>query len=702
MKREASASNELNSGAAPATVDEKADSLKFLPDFKPLYQQVWEGEAVKTLVSPETGPVIAQHLGTIHSGVSEEDNMHTLKRCALVAFFSAVSVYSQANEPIESITVSATPIAIDDAGSSISIISREDILRRNAPTVQALLREVPGFAVSQQGSEGAISQLRVRGAEANQVLVLINGIEANDPAQGSEFDFSQLTTHDIERIEIVRGPQSALWGSEAMAGVIHIITMPGAEVSGFEIGAEAGSFSTSRATLDARHAGSKHQVKFSANYLDSEGTNISRTGSEDDGLENITAGLSGRYQATDRVSLAYTARYTDRKAEFDGTDFFTTGLPTDTEYETESEYLYTGITLQHTLTDLFDHSLDISRADSDNETYDGNPQNSVTRATRDAIRYQLNMVGAANRLSLLLEHETEDYEQRGPIVFGDPNKDLDTETDSVAVEYRYDSEQFNLSASVRRDNNSEFDDATSWRLTGNTHIAGANLFASVGESIKNPSFTERFGFFNNFIGNPELKPEESFHWEIGVRKGFAENQINLALTYFDADLENEINGFVFDPVTFGFTSANVDGRSERSGIELELGYAPNSRFDMAMAYTYLDATQEDFTGNDVTEVRRPEHVASLTMNYTWPKAGINFVASYTGDQEDDYFPPFPPFQERVELGAYTLVSVSGYYNLNDTVTLTARMENMTDEDYEQVYGYESPGFGGYLGLRVSM
>ncbi|MDG1232168.1 MAG: TonB-dependent receptor plug domain-containing protein, partial [Pseudomonadales bacterium] len=123
------------------------------------------------------------------------------------------------SEVVEIITVSATPINIDDAGSSVSVISRQDILDRNAASIQDLLREVPGFSVSQQGSHGAVSQVRVRGAEANQVLVMINGIEVNDPAQGSEFDFSQISTNDIERIEIVRGPQSALWGSDAMAGV---------------------------------------------------------------------------------------------------------------------------------------------------------------------------------------------------------------------------------------------------------------------------------------------------------------------------------------------------------------------------------------------------------------------------------------------------------------------------------------------------
>ena len=127
-------------------------------------------------------------------------------------------------EEIESITVSAIPLNVNEAGSSVSIITKEDISARGLPSIQSLLREVAGFAVSQQGSQGAVTQLRARGAEANQILVLIDGVEANDIAQGSEFDFSQLSTSDIERIEIVRGPQSALWGSDALAGVVHVVT----------------------------------------------------------------------------------------------------------------------------------------------------------------------------------------------------------------------------------------------------------------------------------------------------------------------------------------------------------------------------------------------------------------------------------------------------------------------------------------------
>jgi len=618
-----------------------------------------------------------------------------------ISFVSSQVMAQPASEAMEVITVSATPINIDDAGSSVSVISRQDILDRNAGSVQDLLREVPGFSVSQQGSHGAVAQVRIRGAEANQVLVLINGIEVNDLAHGSEFDFSQISTNDIERIEIVRGPQSALWGSDAMTGVIHIITMPNTDDSSFDASLETGSFSTQRATFSANLGSSRHQTKLSVDYLDSDGTNIARNGSEDDGLENLTVSLAGRYAASDNLSLSYTIRHTDKTSEFDAIDFFTTGLPVDADYETDSTYLYSGVSITQVVSDSIDHSLKASRTDTDNKTSASNPDKDETSGVRDTFKYQFNYLDGANHLSLRVEHETEEYKQRGTSsFFGDPNQNLDAKTDSFAAEYRYVGERFNYSLSGRHDKNSEFDDSNSWRMTGNFKLSQATLFASVGESIKNPTFTERFGFFTNFIGNPDLEPEESLHWEIGARTSLLNDKLELAATYFNADLENEINGFVFDAGTGGFTSGNIDGESKRKGVELAFGYTQSERFDLRATYTYLDATQQGFNGSDVTEVRRPEHTGSLTMNYRWQQAGLNFSVSYTGTQEDNFFPPFPPFQERVELDAFTLVSLSGYYNLNDLVTVTARIENLADENYEQVYGFASPGIGGHLGFRL--
>ena len=627
--------------------------------------------------------------------------LHARCMALFISFVSSQVMAQPVSEAMEVITVSATPININDAGSSVSVISRQNILDRNAGSVQDLLREIPGFSVNQQGSHGAVTQVRIRGAEANQVLVLINGIEVNDLAQGSEFDFSQISTNDIERIEIVRGPQSALWGSDAMAGVIHIITMPNTDDSSFDASLETGSFSTQRATFSANLGSSRHQTKLSVDYLDSDGTNIARNGNEDDGLENLTVSLAGRYAASDNLSLSYTIRHTDKTSEFDAIDFFTTGLPVDADYETDSTYLYSGVSITQIVSDSIDHSLKASRTDTDNKTSASNPDKDETSGVRDTFKYQFNYLDGANHLSLRVEHETEEYKQRGTSsFFGDPNQNLDAKTDSFAAEYRYVGERFNYSLSGRHDKNSEFDDSNSWRMTGNFKLSQATLFASVGESIKNPTFTERFGFFTNFIGNPDLEPEESLHWEIGARTSLLNDKLELAATYFNADLENEINGFVFDAGTGGFTSGNIDGESKRKGVELAFGYNQSERFDLRATYTYLDATQQGFNGSDVTEVRRPEHTGSLTMNYRWQQAGLNFSVSYTGTQEDNFFPPFPPFQERVELNAFTLVSLSGYYNLNDLVTVTARIENLADENYEQVYGFASPGIGGHLGFRL--
>ncbi len=309
-----------------------------------------------------------------------------------------------------------------------------------------------------------------------------------------------------------------------------------------------------------------------------------------------------------------------------------------------------------------------------------------------------------NILTGVLEYETEDYEQRGEAsFFGDPNKNLETTTKSVAVEYRFNGESINISLSARSDDNSDFDNSSTWRATTAWSLPNnsTNLFASVGEGIKNPTFTERFGFFDTFIGNPELKPEQSFSWEVGIRQSILNDRALLTATWFNARLEDEINGFVFDRGTGSFTAVNVDGESSREGLELSLDYQISERFAMTASYTYLDATQEDGTGDDITEVRRPENSGSISANYNWGKANINLLVAYTGRQDDDYFPPFPPYQERVELDSYTLVSISSSYQVNGNLEITLQLENAFDDNYEEVFGYASPGLTAYGGVRMS-
>lgn len=603
---------------------------------------------------------------------------------------------------IENITVSATPIKMSETGSAVSVISREDILNSGTPNLVELLRSVPGFAVSQQGSSGAVAQVRVRGAEANQILVLIDGIEANDLSQGGEFDFSQVSTHDIQRIEIVRGPQSALWGGDAMAGVVHIITRPTGSGPKLSLQTEAGSFGTQRLAGAWYHNGESLQLQLSADHIDTDGTNIARDGNEDDGLRNLTVSMSGRWLLSPDFNVAFTLRQSDKTTDFDAIDFFTTGLPVDADHQSQSDYRYASIEASHDLSVRLDHSLTLSRSDTDNRTDTGGIADDIASGSRDALRYQVNFSESAHTASLRAEYERDRFQQRGTAsFFGNPNQNREAASGSIAAEYRFDGVLTHLSLSARRDNNSEFDDATSWRLTANRLFSDYQVYASVGKSVKNPTFTERYGYFTNFVGNARLKPERSLQWELGARRSFLDEQLAIGLTWYEADLTDEINGFSFDLTAGGFTAVNIDGESQRSGAEIDVRWAITDRLDLRGSYSYTDATQENAAGRDQQEVRRPEHAGALAITYRWPRAGLHLAVSHTGRQQDDYFPPYPPFQERVDLDAFTLVSLNTWFRLSDHLTLTARFENASDSDYEEVYGFAAPGFGAFAGIQLS-
>ena len=248
--------------------------------------------------------------------------------------------------PTITVTASRTPVDVNETASAISILSKAEIQQRNASSIADLLRELPGFAVSQQGARGAVTQVRVRGAEANQVLVLIDGVEANDIAQGSEFNFAHLSVDRIERIEVVRGPQSALWGSDALAGVINVITIPDGRTDNHHrltVNTELGAFN-SRA-IGATYQLKDHHYQFSLglDHYQTDGTNIARQGTEDDGYENTTFALNGNYLPVEELQLGFSYRQTRSSAAFDDIDYAVTGLPVDADVSTDSIQTYSRV-----------------------------------------------------------------------------------------------------------------------------------------------------------------------------------------------------------------------------------------------------------------------------------------------------------------------------------------------------------------------
>lgn len=638
----------------------------------------------------------------------------------LFATILVTAAVSAADRPPETIVVTASriPVPLSAVGSSITVIDREQFERRGSTFAIDLLRNVPGVAISQSGSIGSQTQLRMRGAEANQVLVLIDGIKANDPAGNAEFAFENLGTWGIDRIEVVRGAQSGLWGSDALAGVINVITRGADEetsVSGF---AEGGAFDTFSA--GTRIAGTLLGARtgLSVSRVDSDGSNSSRSGSEDDGYRNNTANLSLAISPADNLELEVNGRYADIHKEFDDTDWRTerpTGLPTDTLDETDMSLAYFGARGTLSLLDQrWIQSLRAgwTRSDTDNSNEFGS--NGSTDADRYAFYYQstyhftpASSDSAGNSLTLALDHEREDFSQRGTVTGSfDPNQDQSDRNTALVAEGLFSPvARVSVSLSLRHDDNSSFRNINTYRATTawSDDTTGTRLHAAVGRGQKAPTFIERYGFFpGQFTGNPDLDPERSTAWEVGIDQRLPAANASVGATYFHEDMKNEIFGFAFDTQTLQTTAVNLPGTSKRRGVEVTATAQPLPALKLFAAYTYTDATEPDATtGDERREIRRPRHTGSLGADWTslGGRLELNANLSYTGTRDDDFFPP-SFIKETVVLGAYKLVGFAATWRIDESVRLFTRIDNLFDTSYEDVYGYNTPGIGAYAGVRL--
>ncbi|XXK59156.1 TonB-dependent receptor plug domain-containing protein [Porticoccaceae bacterium nBUS_09] len=633
-------------------------------------------------------------------------NKHYSAAFALAVSSFSAQVISDTNAEIEEVLVSASliPITASRSANAVTVIDRAQLRNRATVSLSNILRDVPGFSVSQVGVLGSQTQIRVRGAEANHLLVTIDGVEANDPSQGDEFSWGTLTASDIERIEIIRGPQSSLRGSDAVAGVVNIITRS-AEKSSVGLFLESGSWATHHSGFNIGHKQGDFDIRFGLSHIESEGDNIARTGDENDGYRNTTYNIRSGLKLSDQIDISFAARESDGMNQFDADNDFD-GLIEDQDRVSEFENSTMRFQGDYSSKDgTWQHKVLISQSKSDNNAFADKAKGNVTASTKDQIQYigSFTWDQGAQNIAALVEREKEDWMQRGEITWGvyDPNQDRERDTDSVAVEYRTDiNDHLTLAASARHDDNSEFDSAKTYRAEAIYQLTEAiRLRGAVGTAVKNPTFTERFGFYTNFIGNPNLIPEESTSWELGADQLIMGGALTLSLTIFEAELENEIDGFVYDPATFAYTSSNINGTSERKGAELSAVGNISESMSLSAAYTYTDSTGDDA----VREVRRPRHIASLNLG--WQAAHnlhLNTNIQFTGEQTDVYFPPFPEPSQVVALSNHTLVNINLNYSATEKFEMYLKLENALNENYEEVFGYQTLGFGASLGLRYSM
>jgi vitamin B12 transporter len=602
------------------------------------------------------------------------------------------------------ISGSRTEATWTDTGSAITIITAEELEQRQIRFVSEALREVPGIAVSRLGPVGTNTQVRIRGAEANHTVVMIDGIKINDPFT-SEVDFAHLLAAQIDRIEILRGPQSVLYGSEAIGGVISIFTKRGAPGVQGEAAAEGGSFSTFSGMAAVRGATQTVNYALSASGFTSDGTNVSRFGSEDDGYRNRTLYASAGWTPASGASLDASLRYRDSRSLFDPQDFGfppgpAFGLIVDGDRRTEGEQLDAKLRGRLTAGAL-EHQLGFARTQTEEDTFADGVFSNGFEGKRDWFDYQgtwrFGRPNVPQALTLAAEYERLQFESKGPTPASAQNQMRENDKTAFAAEYRVRLPSLTaLTLSARRDNHQLFEDATTYRITAAQPLGQRlKLRASYGTGIANPTFFELFGFIaGSFEPNPALKPEESRGFDVGADFAIAESG-RLSITYFDANLENEIIG-TFDSATFRSSVANLSGKSKRSGFEAEAQYSPGAHLTVWFAYTYTDAKQSD----GQLEVRRPRHVGSAAITYALPSAAgaITLAVDYNGQQQDLDFRSFT--SARVTLRDYTLVRLAGQYAITRNVSLTARVENLLDQDYEEVFSYRPSGRAYYAGVQA--
>ncbi|SCZ13128.1 TonB-dependent receptor plug domain-containing protein [Microvirga guangxiensis] len=642
--------------------------------------------------------------------------------CAL-SFSAAYAQTVNDPVPLPDIVVTATrsPLALSQAGSAISVITAEEIEKESLKSPAEVLRRVPGVTVVETGGAGTTTTVRIRGAEASQTLVLIDGIRVNDPSTDSgEFDFSNLAAIDIERIEVLRGPQSAIYGSDAMGGVINIITRKGQGAPRFSVGLEGGSYGTVAGRAAVSGSNGPISYAFSTTGFDTSGFSRYgyRIGRIEDALSSpLEKDGAQRVGAAGRVSVALSpdvefevggyASRTNVAIDNGVSSFeFLPDGPSKTRQQLyEGHARLTANTFDGILKNTF--LVSGSRTDRDYKLIGSYFLPSLYwdeygyQGERLSAEYQGDLkLGAFGLLTFGTKIEQENLLSTSRNVLPFPTDEVENIDASQHTRSAYALHQFSpienlhLSLSGRIDDIEDGDTFGTWRATAAYEIpsSGTKLRASVGTGAKAPTLYQKF---DPFSGTADLESERSVGFDVGIDQRLADDRVLLSATFFANRFRNLIAYGVAEtcrPEQVYGCFINVN-RARTSGVELsaDVDVVP-AWLRVKATYTYLEAFD---TESDLRLARRPEHQGRLGFSIT-PLTGLSIEPSvvFVGSR-------FSSPGEINELAPYARFDIYADYKVNETFSIYARAENLTDARYQEVYDYGTAGRSFYAGLRAT-
>ena len=599
------------------------------------------------------------------------------------------------------ITASRAPEDSQSTPASVAVIDDQAITRLGEPLGPALIRLTPSAAVESGGPAGSLALVRIRGAEANHTLLFIDGIRANDPAAGDIPRFELLNADIVSRIEVVRGPQSALWGSDAIGGVVAVNGLP-PRASGHSANAEAGAFGFGRIGGSGSLVTGKTSLAAAAGWQRASGINAFTGDGDRDGYRNFAARLRGSWAFAPGFELGASAFSLAGRNQFDGFDPLTfrrsDTLDSSSNRMTAGRLWLSGGDPERGLSGIIATSL----LDSRNRNFLDGAEINRTAGDRwllsGQLQYRFTTGRAAHTAIVALEHEREGFGARDTIYGGGSNQDRSRNRQALTAEWRSEVGPLVADIAVRRDDFSAFAGATTVRASALVALGGGLAVAgSYAEGIAQPTFFDLHGFFpGTFVGNPDIRPESSRGFEASLR--WRRGRVEAALTGYRQTLRDEIVD-IFDPVTFESSTANRSGKSKRSGIEAELRWSLGEAARLSANYAYLRATEPGAVPVlQLREIRRPRHSGAVAIDGARGRLSYGASLAYVGARTDTDFDLFPA--QKVRLKPYWLGGARLAFQVKPGIELFARASNALGERYQDVFGYRTEGRALYAGIRL--
>ena len=612
---------------------------------------------------------------------------------ALVPLSVSVAATDFSSE-LQSVVVTATRIPTPESqiASSVTVVTADEIAARQIRTLPDLLKEVPGLNVVQSGGPGGQTSVFMRGTNANHTKVLIDGIDASDPSSpNAAFDFGQLLTQDIQTLEVLRGPQGGLYGSDAIGGVINVITKSGSGPAQFNAGIEAGSFDTFNQVAGVSGSLDRFHYAATVDHFDSGATPVTPLdylppGQRriDDDYDNLTGSTKLGFDVTEHLDLGLVARYTDTHLKFTGDNFANfPSTPDTSQSESNTRQYYTRATA-HLVDGVLDQTIGAAYGNIKTTEFSPDGQDDDSSGARAKFDWQgIVALAADEKLLLGAEHQRDDITV--PISASTTINSGYAELQSGFRDRLFDT------LAVRYDDNDRFGSKVNYRFAPAYVIAetGTKIKASVGTGFKAPSLSQMFQSFPafGFFANPNLRPESSLGWDLGFEQALASDAVRFGVTYFHNNIKNLID-------TNATTYINV-GRAVTDGVESFASYQPIRSLTFRLDYTYTQATDEI---TQLELLRRPKSKESLTTAWQATdrlslNATVLSVSSWVDTNRDGSIP-------RLNAPGYTTVDLAGSYDLTSHWALTGRVINLFNRHYQNPDAFDQPTIGAFAGIKA--